>query len=189
MGSAKRRRFPIIAPLKRMKAIFSAIKPGRKSRAEQKADIRDRQMTAEHQNMQYNVLHNEHLQEQLRKLQQDQQEPEHQAPEEQLQQLILQQQRLLQQQGREKQQKIQQQENEQQLEQQQIDEQQQQIEQQPEQQLEQQLEQQQQQIEQQQEQQQQIQQQIQPQYDAEGPQQPQPPQGAGDETMDAFQQQ
>ncbi|CDJ47884.1 hypothetical protein EBH_0018220 [Eimeria brunetti] len=70
-GSAKRRRFPIIAPVKRIKAFFAAIKPGRKSKAEYNADIKSRQVVAEQQNMQYNLLYNPQMQEQLRQAQEE----------------------------------------------------------------------------------------------------------------------
>ncbi|CDJ57471.1 hypothetical protein, conserved [Eimeria maxima] len=77
-GSAKRRRFPIIAPLKRLKAFFSMVKPGRKSRAEYKADIRGRQRLQEQQNLQYNLLYNKELQAQLEKLQQEEEQQQEQ---------------------------------------------------------------------------------------------------------------
>ncbi|KAL8426366.1 hypothetical protein Efla_002984 [Eimeria flavescens] len=45
-GSAKRRRMPVMAPIKRLKALYSIIKPDRKSKTEFKEDMRARREAA-----------------------------------------------------------------------------------------------------------------------------------------------
>ncbi|KAL8441612.1 hypothetical protein Emag_007013 [Eimeria magna] len=53
-GSARRRRFPVLAPLKRMKALYAMVKPGRASRREMRMDLRERQEAAREAEEAYN---------------------------------------------------------------------------------------------------------------------------------------
>ncbi|OEH77475.1 hypothetical protein cyc_02950 [Cyclospora cayetanensis] len=48
-GTAKRRRFPVLAPLNRLKALYATIKPGRKSLADYNNDLRSRKSLAAEQ--------------------------------------------------------------------------------------------------------------------------------------------
>ncbi|KAL8435472.1 hypothetical protein ACSSS7_002479 [Eimeria intestinalis] len=54
-GSPKRRRFPVLAPLKRMKVLYTMIKPGRASRREARADLRERKEGAREAENAYNT--------------------------------------------------------------------------------------------------------------------------------------
>ncbi|KAL8454435.1 hypothetical protein Emed_000156 [Eimeria media] len=53
-GSARRRRFPVLAPLKRLKALYTIVKPGRASRREMRMDLRERQEAAREAEEAYN---------------------------------------------------------------------------------------------------------------------------------------
>ncbi|KAL8269663.1 hypothetical protein Esti_006418 [Eimeria stiedai] len=53
-GSARRRRFPVLAPLKRLKALYAMVKPGKTSRREMQADLRERQEAAREAEDAYN---------------------------------------------------------------------------------------------------------------------------------------
>lgn len=120
-GSAKRRRFPIIAPVKRMKALFGILKPGRKSRADYKADIRNRRHVAEQKKLQYNLLHASDYADELRKLLEEEEEPQE---EQQMQEQQVEEQQEMQEQQRQEQEQLQerQKEEQQQLQERQMQE-------------------------------------------------------------------